>query len=231
MRMNTIVRHSVGVLASALILSGCGDTNRNDMASNTADSMSMRGEQPGMIAMDSGVNPGVAAGGMGPDGLGRQGVGGAQGRDSEIRLTDAQIVSVAMTANRLDSTSAATVLNRLNTNETRAFAQRMIAEHGAMMESMRAATSRLGLTPVGNNVSSTLEQMASQRINGTGADVDRAYMENEVVMHQQVLRTIDEVLLPQATDPTLRGLVERMRTSVAAHLEEAGAIRERLAER
>jgi putative membrane protein len=211
------------ILAGALM--GCGDARRDRPIARSDDPGRMGGEQAGTVDR---MDPGVAAGGMGPDGQGRAGVGGTQ-QFADIRITDAQIAHVALTANRLDSASSAAVLNRLTSEDVKGFARRMIREHGAMLDSIRALGTRKGMSPTGHELSATLEGMAAQQLEGRGDAIDRAYMENEVTMHQQVLRVIDEVLLPRAQDAELRRLVERMRGSVAVHLRDGESIRSRLA--
>lgn len=203
-------------LTSAILLVGCGSGNgnrNNDMAGNSADSSGMRGEQAGMLANDS---------------ADMSGAGGMQGTAANTQLDDAQIANVAMTANRLDSTSAATVVDRLTNADAKNFARRMMTEHGAVMDSIRSIASNLGSNATGNQLSTSMEQMAAQPLQGTGATLDRAYMDSEVAMHQHVLNTIDQALLPQVRDASLKSLVERMRTAVAGHLQDAESIRSRL---
>jgi putative membrane protein len=172
----------------------------------------MRGEKAGTLSNDSSAMA---------NGSGMQGNGAAA-------LTDAQITHVAMTTNRMDSTTAASVVARLRNAGAKNFAHRMIKEHGATMDSIRALSTRLGSTPATNPISTSLEQLPSPTMDSTGAALDRMYMDHEVAMHEQVLRTIDESLLPQARDASVKQLVERMRASVADHLASAQSIRAKL---
>jgi putative membrane protein len=55
----------------------------------------------------------------------------------------------------------------------------------------------------------------------TGADFDRAYIANEVALHQQVLDMIDQTLIPAAQNQDLKNLLTQVRPAVAAHLEHA----------
>jgi putative membrane protein len=54
-----------------------------------------------------------------------------------------------------------------------------------------------------------------------GAAFDKAYADNEVVYHQQVLDAIDKVLIPNAQNAELKGLLEKVRPAIAAHLDHA----------
>lgn len=201
--LNRVVAASC--LTGVLLVAGCGDANRNRMADNSSDSMTTSGELAGTIGNDV-----------------------RDGDSSNIELDDAQIVNVALTANRMDSASAAAVVDRLTNTEVQAFARKLMTEHGNLSDSMRTIATRLGGTSSGNQISTTLEQYASQRVEGTGASLDRTYIQNAIAMHQQLLRTLDESLLPQVRDASLRSLLDRMRTSVSAHLQDAENIRMRL---
>ena len=54
-----------------------------------------------------------------------------------------------------------------------------------------------------------------------GAEFDKAYVNHEVDYHQQVLDAIDKVLIPNAKNAELKGLIEKVRPAIATHLEHA----------
>jgi putative membrane protein len=62
----------------------------------------------------------------------------------------------------------------------------------------------------------------------SGAAFDTAYMESQVAEHQQVLDTIDNKLLPAATDEKLVDELKKMRETVVSHLTEAKSIQQEL---
>lgn len=194
-------------LTGAVVLTGCTPNRQDTNTTAAADSAAMRNQQAGRLDFDS---------------------GGMNGINANTQLDDGQIAHVAMTVNRLDSANASAVVDRLTNADAKAFARRMMTEHGATMDSLRAVTSRLGSASSGNQLSTSLEQMASRPLAGAGATLDREYMDAEVVMHQQVLRTLDETLLPQVRDASLKASLTRMRTAVAGHLQNAEAIRSQL---
>ena len=57
-----------------------------------------------------------------------------------------------------------------------------------------------------------------------GADLDRAYIDKQVEMHQHVLDKLDTVLIPQAKNDDLKTLLQNTRSAVADHLQHAQAI-------
>jgi|SRR5882672_8091589 len=53
------------------------------------------------------------------------------------------------------------------------------------------------------------------------AEAEDAYVDHEVVYHQQVLDAIDKVLIPSAQNAELKGLITKVRPAIAAHLGHA----------
>jgi putative membrane protein len=54
-----------------------------------------------------------------------------------------------------------------------------------------------------------------------GADFEKAYIEEQVTMHQTVLDTIDTQLMPNAKAEELKALLTKTRSTVASHLDHA----------
>lgn len=138
-------------------------------------------------------------------------------------MTDGQIIQAAMTANSLDSAGGVGALAKLKKDANRKFAQSMVKDHGMLNDSLRALSSRLTITPAPNPISDALQRDASNTASALGSapDYDRAYIENEIMMHRSVLRTIDEQLIPQAQNASLKALLQMARGAVAGHLERA----------
>jgi putative membrane protein len=143
-------------------------------------------------------------------------------------LTEPQIVGVTATANQGEIDMAAAYLPRGQNAQARAFAQQMITEHQAALNSDTALARSLGITPAPSIAQQQLLTLTDQTIVQLQAtqppQLDLGYMQSQVVAHQQVLLTIDQQLLPSATTPALRDQLVRMRATVAGHLDEAQAI-------
>jgi predicted outer membrane protein len=150
-----------------------------------------------------------------------------------VTLTDAQIVGVAATANQGEIDAANVYLPRGQDANARQFAQRMITEHTATLQRQMALAQSLGLSPAPSTTQAQLQAMASQTVTTLDATpasrIDLAYMESQVVMHSEVLRLLDDQLIPNATIGALREDLVRTRADVAAHLEMARSIRDTLA--
>jgi putative membrane protein len=145
------------------------------------------------------------------------------------RVTDANIAAIVVAANNADIAYANMALNKAVSPEVRAFAQRMIADHGGVNSAVTELVTRLGVTPVENSISLDLRDKAEvirDRLRErNGVDFDRDYIDNEIEYHQGLLRTIDETLMPSASNEEVKGVLRTTRPAVAAHLEHAKRIR------
>jgi len=54
-----------------------------------------------------------------------------------------------------------------------------------------------------------------------GAEFDRAYLENEVAYHTQVLGAITDVLIPNAQNAELKKMLVDVKPAFQAHLDHA----------
>jgi putative membrane protein len=54
-----------------------------------------------------------------------------------------------------------------------------------------------------------------------GAAFDKAYVDHEVVYHQQVIDAIDKTLIPSAQNAELKALLVKVRPAFIAHLDHA----------
>ena len=145
------------------------------------------------------------------------------------RVSDANIAAIVVAANNADIAYANMALNKAVSDEVKSFARRMVADHNGVNTAAAALVAKLGVTPAENSISLDLrdnaERIRDELREKEGIEFDRAYIENEIEYHQSVLNTIDDTLLPSATDAELKQLLQNTRPAVAAHLDHAKRIR------
>ena len=93
-----------------------------------------------------------------------------------------------------------------------------------MKQKGQALAKRLGLVPQLSMTSNDLQKDSNtivDQLNQTMAPVDRAYMMSQVMVHRKVLKSIDEQLLPSASNAELKGMLQQTRNSVNMHLQMA----------
>lgn len=151
---------------------------------------------------------------------------------TDDRLSDAQIAQVTTAANTGEVAQANAALPKLTNPEAKQFATMMVEQHGAAQERGAALLEQKGLTPAASHLSMELKEDSDEiieEINTADRDeVDKLYMEKQVEVHEKVLKTIDEKLIPSATDPALQQELQTARTEVATHLERAREILSKL---
>jgi len=126
--------------------------------------------------------------------------------------TDAQIAHIAYTAGVIDIDVAKVALDKAENADVKAFAEMMIKDHQAVNDQALALVDKLGITPEDNPTSQALnEQAAAEKAKLealSGAEFDKAYIENEVAFHKQVLDALDGTLIPATQNAELKALLE-----------------------
>ena len=145
---------------------------------------------------------------------------------------DAQIASIVVTANQVDIDAAKLAETKSHNADVKAFAQRMITDHTAVIKAGSDLLAKLNVTPQDNPTSQSLKSDGDKSLahlrNLEGAAFDKAYMDREVAYHAQVIGALDKTLIPSTTNPEFKALLIKTRPTFVAHLEEAKRIQSSL---
>jgi putative membrane protein len=137
---------------------------------------------------------------------------------------DDDILHVFITSNNGEVMTSQPFVEDFQSNEVRDFAMMMVRDHTAANERAEA----LPIEPDDNAVSRRMSAMATAKVaeleDMDGMELDRAYMDTQIQLHTMTLDMLDRVLIPNATDPALRALLQSARPTVATHLQEAQRI-------
>ena len=140
-------------------------------------------------------------------------------------LSDANIAAVVVQANTADILYAEMALAKSAMPAVREFATMTKRDHESVNEAAVALVTRLGLTPIDNELSFDLRDDAeTKRLtlrDFEGFAFDSAYAANEVSYHTTLLGAIDAALIPSVKNGELRDLLIAVRPAVAAHLTHA----------
>ena len=141
---------------------------------------------------------------------------------------DAQIASIVVTANQVDIDAGKLAEPKSHNAEVKAFAQRMITDHSAVIKAGSELLAKLNVTPQDNPTSQSLKSDGDKNLahlkSLEGAAFDKAYMNREVDYHTQVIGALDKTLIPSTTNPEFKALLVKARPTFIAHLEEAKRI-------
>jgi putative membrane protein len=126
--------------------------------------------------------------------------------------TDPQIAHIAYTAGQLDIQAARQALAKSKNKEVRAFANDMVRDHTAVNKQALALVKKLNVKPEDNDTSRALtKQAAAKRAELAtlkGSAFDKAYVDNEVAYHKTVNGALESTLIPSASNPELKSLLQ-----------------------
>jgi putative membrane protein len=146
--------------------------------------------------------------------------------------SDPQIAGIVVTANQVDVDAGKLAKSKSKNKEVQKFAQQMITDHTAVNKQAGALAKKLGVKPEDSDTSKALKKGGQDNLAKLkklkGASFDRAYVDHEVAYHEQVLGAIDKVLIPSAQNAELKGLIEKVRPAIQAHLDHAKHLQETL---
>jgi putative membrane protein len=154
---------------------------------------------------------------------------------SAQEVTDPQIASIVVTANQVDIDAGKLAAARSTNPEVKKFGQLMVTDHTGVNKSAVALVTRLKVKPEDNATSKALKTGGDKNLANLktlkGEAFDKAYVDQEVAYHQQVLDAVDKTLIPNAKNEELKALLVKVRPAFVAHLEHAKQIQASLAKK
>jgi putative membrane protein len=147
--------------------------------------------------------------------------------------TDPQIAAIVVAANQVDIDAAKVAKSRSQNNEVKEFADTMIRDHTHVNQQAKALVQKLKVKPEPNATSKQILDGGKKNVARLqklkGAQFDQAYVDHEVAYHQQVLDVIKSTLLPNAKNPELKALIEKVEPAIQAHLDHAKQLQGKVA--
>lgn len=148
-------------------------------------------------------------------------------------VTDAQIASIVVTANQVDIDAGKLAESKASKADVKKFAQQMVTDHTGVNKQATELVTKLQVTPQDNPTSQSLKAGGEKNVAHlkmlSGADFDKAYINQEVTYHEAVLNAVDKTLIPSAQNPELKALLVKVRPAFVAHLEHAKQVQAALA--
>jgi len=139
--------------------------------------------------------------------------------------TDAQIAKIVVVADTVDVDYGKLAVEKTSNQEVREFAKTMVRDHSAVNDKAIALAKKLGVTPEASDTSKSVKSNGKKELAKlktlTGAEFDKAYVDNEVSYHEAVVGLLDKTLIPNTRNAELKSLLESGRPIFAAHLEHA----------
>ncbi len=149
------------------------------------------------------------------------------------KLSDAEVASVAVVANQIDIEYAEIAKKRSKNADVLKFAETMKNDHTAVIGQAVALVNKLGVTPKDNSVSQKLladaKKMKSTLNSTSKKSFDKAYIDNEVAYHKSVISAVENLLIPESENSELKGLLQNVVPALKTHLEHAIMLQTKIA--
>ncbi|HWM87046.1 MAG TPA: DUF4142 domain-containing protein [Kofleriaceae bacterium] len=148
------------------------------------------------------------------------------------QMSDAQIAGFLSAANQAEIAAGEVARKKAKKSEVKKLAEMMVKDHGAAEKEAKELLARSSLAPeegdaarkLADDAKTAIDQLKSLK----GAEFDRAYVESQVTMHQEVIDSVDQLLLPNVQNADLKLFIEGVRPKLAAHLEHAKTLQGKL---
>jgi len=151
---------------------------------------------------------------------------------NEPGLTDANIAAIVVGANNIDISAGKIALERSSNPEVKKFAQTMITDHTAVLNAAVELVTRLGVTPVNNDLVAVLSKQSQEHEANlktlSGAAFDKTYIDHEVAYHEAVIGVIKNQLIPGAQNQELKDTLISVLPAFDAHLKHCQMIQSKL---
>jgi putative membrane protein len=138
---------------------------------------------------------------------------------------DAQIAAIVVTANQVDIDAGKLAQSKASKNDVKAFGKQMVTDHAGVNKAATDLVTKLKVKPEDNPTAQSLKKGGQENLANLktlkGAAFDKAYVEHEVVYHQQVIDALDKTLIPSASNAELKALLVKVRPAFVAHLDHA----------
>src|SRR4051812_30535486 len=138
---------------------------------------------------------------------------------------DAQIAMIAVVADTVDVDAGKLAAEKASSKEVKDFAETMVRDHTAVNAKATALATKLGVTPEESATSKKLKTDGDATLarlkKMSGAEFDKAYVDNEVAYHEAVIGVVTNTLIPNTKNAELKSLLESAGPIFSSHLEHA----------
>jgi len=139
--------------------------------------------------------------------------------------TDPEIMAIVEAANTAEIDAGKLAQTHAQNAQVKQFAKHMVKSHTHMNASL---AKKIKMKPMTNDTSEDIRKNALdsvEKLKGMqGADFDKAYIDNQVTMHEKVLDMVNNTLLPNAQNEQLKAALTKAAPEIKSHLEKAKKI-------
>ena len=157
--------------------------------------------------------------------------GGAAGGMATGALDDSAILARISSTDEAEIREAQMVQRSGANAQVKAFARKLEADHQAHLKKGMSLAQELGTAPdaaVRAYAAKDHADMADDLAGKTGADLDRAFIDNQIDGHEKAIAMLRDDFLPAAKSAQLRSDIQATIPKLEAHLATARKLKEQL---
>ncbi len=148
--------------------------------------------------------------------------------EQKIDIDDAQIAHVVVSANDVTVEASRLAGLKSSSEEVKALAHQVAREHSNVNKAVAELTTKLELASRYSSISQELKADGENRLAGlkgaSGDEFDKAYIDQVVAFHQNLLDLIDNTLMPNVKNEELAALLFSLFAPLSDHLGHAQQI-------
>jgi putative membrane protein len=145
-----------------------------------------------------------------------------------VKLSEGQVAMITELANSAEIEQGKLAQGKAKSPAVKKFAAMMVKHHSEAKNEQAKLYKQLNLTPTQSQPATALKEDADKTLGSLraadGSSFDMAYMNGQVDVHQKVLDSINQELLPAASNEKLVEGLNKMKKTVEAHLDEAKSV-------
>ena len=148
------------------------------------------------------------------------------------KLDDGKISAILQSADEAEVTAGRYAESHATNKDVQQFAKQMATAHAQNADVDKKVASAKNVSSNPNEKSKSITDQANTSLEHLktlkGAEFDRAYVEDQINMHRQIMLMMDRELIPNVKSAALKTQLKSTRDKVASHLKEAEGLKARL---
>ncbi|STY30271.1 Predicted outer membrane protein [Legionella wadsworthii] len=145
---------------------------------------------------------------------------------------EGEILGTLSVVNKNEIAAAELAMKKSSNPQVKSYAKMLKKQHTQNLNEGSKLAKKLGITPIKNDKAKSLQKKGEQELHKlsslNGKDFDKAYMKAMVKGHTDVLNMVDNKILPNVSNPTLKSFVESTRSHIQMHLDQGEKIQNEL---
>lgn len=146
--------------------------------------------------------------------------------------TDGEIAKVMDEANDAEIKTGKLAEKRAQSSEVKSFAKMMVDTHKQNEKDGEKIQKSANIKAKSSDMAKTLKKDANEQVSNLrklkGDAFDKAYITSQVTMHEKLLSNLENDYIPNAQNPELKAHLEKTKTHVQEHLNQAKQIQQSL---